>query len=291
MLCVDGRSKALSSFPQTRRPLTAGMRRILLLAGGLVFLAGFQLFVLTEQTEHYFAWTIQPHITAAFLGAAYWASFALQVLASREKWWDRTRIAIPTILIFTVMTLAATFLHIDRFHFNSLEPIARFAAWFWLAIYVLVPPLMLVLLYRQLSVPGEDQPRVRNLPVWLRGLLGIHSIILLGVGASLFLAPQIANVVWPWKLTPLTARAVAAWLIGLGIGAGQGVYENEFARLRVAMISYTLFGLLEFLTLLRYWTSIEWMAIQSWLYVGFLATVLVVGVSGWRARVGQRNNG
>ena len=263
------------------------MRRILFLAGGLVFLAGFQLFVLTDQTEHYFAWTVQPPITAAFLGAAYWASFALEVLASREEWWDRARIAVPTVLAFTIMTLVVTLLHIDRFHFNSSEPIARFAAWFWLAIYAFVPLFMILFLYRQLSAPGKDQPRVRNLSSWLRGLLGIHSIILLGVGTALFLAPQIANVVWPWKLTALTARAVAAWLIGLGIGAGQAVYENDFARLRVAMISYTLFGLLELLTLFRYWVSIDWTTIQSWLYVGFLVSVLVVGTSVWRAPVNR----
>lgn len=79
--------------------------------------------------------------------------------------------------------------------------------------------------------------------------------------------------------------------IRLGIGAGQAVYENDFARLRVAMISYTVFALLELLVLLRYWTNIDWATIQSWLYVGFLASVLVVGVSGWRAPVSQRNNG
>lgn len=274
-----------------RRALTAGMRRILLLAGGLVFLAGFQLFVLTEQTEHYFAWTIQPPITAAFLGAAYWASCALEVLASRERWWDRARIAVPTVLVFTITTLVVTLLHIDRFHFNSSEPIAVFASWFWLAIYALVPPLLLVFLYRQLRVPGNDEPRLRLLPVWLRGLLGIHAVVLLGVGIPLFLIPQIAGMVWPWKLTALTARAVAAWLIGLGIGAGQAVYENDFGRLRVAMISYTVFALLELLVLLRYWTSVDWTGIQSWLYVVFLASVLVVGVSGWRAPVSQRNNG
>jgi hypothetical protein len=44
------------------------MRGLLLAAGALVFLAGFQLFILTEQTDLYFAWTIQPPLTAAFLG-------------------------------------------------------------------------------------------------------------------------------------------------------------------------------------------------------------------------------
>jgi hypothetical protein len=252
----------------------------------LVFLAGFQLFVLTEQTQHYFAWTIQSPITAAFLGAAYWASFVLEVLASREKWWDRTRIAIPTVLVFTTITLLTTLLHVDRFHFNSTEPIAVFASWFWLAIYALVPPLLLVFLYRQLRATGNDEPRLRPLPLWLRSLLGIQGVVLFGIGIPLFLAPQIVSVVWPWKLTALTARAVAAWLIGLGVGAAQAVYENDFARLRVAFISYTFFGLLELLALARYLTSVDWIATQSWLYVAFLASVLVVGVRGWRAPLG-----
>jgi hypothetical protein len=40
------------------RPLVSGMRLLLLVAGALVFLAGFQSFILTEQTDRYFAWTI-----------------------------------------------------------------------------------------------------------------------------------------------------------------------------------------------------------------------------------------
>ena len=64
-----------------KRPLTVGLRWLLLVASGLVFLAGVQLFIGTEQTDLYFAWTIMPPLTAASLGAAYWASFVLEFLA------------------------------------------------------------------------------------------------------------------------------------------------------------------------------------------------------------------
>ena len=56
------------------RPLTTLMRYLLYAASVLVFLAGFQLTVFTAQTGAYFAWTILSPITAAFLGAAYWAA-------------------------------------------------------------------------------------------------------------------------------------------------------------------------------------------------------------------------
>jgi hypothetical protein len=136
------------------REISAGMRGLLVAASVLVFLAGFQLFILTEQTEHYFAWTIQPPLTAAFLGAGYWSSFLLEFLASRERIWARARVAVPAVFAFTTLTLVATLVHFDRFHFGSSEIFARVAAWFWLMIYLVVPPIMLVLWIRQQRLLG-----------------------------------------------------------------------------------------------------------------------------------------
>jgi hypothetical protein len=132
------------------KPLAIAMRRILQAASILVFLAGFQLFILTEHTDLYFAWTIHPPLTAGFLGAGYFSSFLLEFLASRESEWCKGRIAVPAVFIFTTLTLVATLLHADRFHFGSPILFARFAAWFWLVIYSVVPPAMLLIGVRQL---------------------------------------------------------------------------------------------------------------------------------------------
>jgi len=40
----------------------------------LLFIAAIQLFVLSEQTETYFAWTFAAPISAAFMGAGYWSA-------------------------------------------------------------------------------------------------------------------------------------------------------------------------------------------------------------------------
>jgi hypothetical protein len=56
------------------RRITPTMRRMLYIAATLVFIAGIQLFVLTEHTDRFFAWTIGVPLTAAFLGAGYWAN-------------------------------------------------------------------------------------------------------------------------------------------------------------------------------------------------------------------------
>ena len=253
------------------------MRGLLLAAGALVFLAGLQLFILTEQTDLYFAWTIQPPLTAAFLGAGYFASFLLEVLAAREREWARTRIAVPAVFTFTTLTVIATILHVNKFHFNSTFPFAQAAAWFWLAIYTVVPPTMLVVWVRQLRIKREDRPRSGVLRRPFQVVLVFQAAIMLLLGLGLFIAPSNFDSLWPWELTPLTSRAIGAWLIGLGVFAAQAVVENDYSRIRSGVVSYTVFSLLELVALVRYPASINWDQPASWLYTSFLASILLLG--------------
>ena len=263
------------------RPLTAGLRRLLLVASVLVLLAGIPLYLGTEQTDLYFAWTVKPPITAAFLGAAYWASCVLEFLSARERLWARARLAVPAVLVFTTLMLLATLLHLDRFQFDSPNVVARGVTWAWLAIYVGVPPAALVLLIRQLRVPGGDPPRLAPLPVWMRLALAVHAAVMIALGVALLLAPRTAAVLWPWMLTPLTARAVGAWLAGLGVAAAAAWWENDFVRARVGFITYALLAALQFVALVRFPGALDWSLPGSWLYVVFLLSIFVVGAYGW----------
>lgn len=259
------------------RPLTAEMRRMLLTASVLVLAAGAQLFLLSEQTDRYFAWTVLPPLTAAFLGAAFWASFVLEFLASRERDWAHARVAVPAVLVFTTLTLVATLLHLDRFHLDS--PFG----WVWIAIYVVVPPTMLFFLLRQLRAPGVDPPRAAPPPAWMRPLLALHAVVLFGLGVPLFLIPTAILPLWPWMLTPLTARAVASWLIGLGVGAATVVRENDRDRARVAMAAYAALAGLELIALARYAGTLDWADPRLLVYLLFLLSALAVGLAGWLA--------
>jgi hypothetical protein len=265
------------------QPLTAGLRRMLLVASALVAIAGVQLFVLTEQTARYFAWTVGPPLTAAFLGAAYWASGLLELLAARERLWARARIAVPAVLTFTALTLLATLLHRDRFHFASPAALTRAAAWVWLAVYLAVPPLLGALLLRQLRAPGETPHRERPLPTGILVALAVQAGTLLGFGLTLSVAPRATAPLWPWALTPLTGRAVGAWLLGLGVAAAQACAEDDWGRIGAAMRSYTLLAVLELVALARYPHAIDWAAPGGWLYLAFLVSILAVGLTGWWA--------
>src|SRR3989475_11978213 len=163
-----GPGMATLEAPPGVRPLIVPMRWLLYAASALVFLAGLQLTVFTEQTGMYFAWTIARPVTGAFLGASYWAAVPVEVIAARQSSWATARVAAPAIWLFTALTLVATLLHVDQFHFSSPIASAQAAAWFWLAIYAGVPVAMLIIWMLQLRAPGTDPPRGPPAPVWMR---------------------------------------------------------------------------------------------------------------------------
>src|SRR5947208_14278072 len=118
------------------RPVIAPMRWLLYAASTLVFLAGLQLTVFPEQTDTYFAWTITPPLTAAFLGAAYWAAVPVELIAARQKIWPRARVAVPAIWAFTTLTLGATHLLFGQFRVSIAVASAQGATAFRLRIHV-----------------------------------------------------------------------------------------------------------------------------------------------------------
>lgn len=262
------------------RPVTRGMQIMLLAASVLVFLIGIPLALLTTQTESYFAWTIGSALTAAFLGGAYWSSGVLELMASREKVWARARIAVPAVLLFTVLTLVVTLVHIENFHFDAPAWHTVAGTWAWLIVYAVVPLIMGWLLVRQRTLTGGEPLRAALLPTWTRVVLVTQAVIMLPTGAGLFFFPLAVAPIWPWGLTALTGRAIGAWLISIGVITAHAVYENDWGRLQPFAVSYTLLAVMQLLALLRFGSEIDWAAPAGWVYVLFLFSIGVVGLSG-----------
>lgn len=257
---------------------TPAMRWMLYAAGGFVLIAGFQLFVLTGQTEDYFAWTIDPPLTAAFLGAGYWSSAILELGSARRPVWSGARMAMPTVLFFTTITLVLSLVHIDKFHTDSLFGIA------WLVVYACFPISMGTILFLQLRAGGSDGPGQSALPSWTRLALAVQAAVLIAFGTALYVAPVDAASLWPWSLTPLTGRAIGAWLMGTGVIAAHVALENARERVDIAMLSYAAFGALQLVAVARYWSTPDWSPLGQVAYLGFLASMTAIGLHGWLTR-------
>lgn len=261
------------------RGLTRGMRALLQAATVLVLLAGVQLFVFSERTAEWFAWTVNPPLTAAFLGAAYWASAAVEWTSSRAASWADARIAVPSVFTFTSLTFFVTVLHIDKFHLDSeFSAVTQGVTWAWIAIYALVPVLMALLWRSQARIPGGEPPRRCPLPRGLIGLVAVVAAALLGLGAWMLVDPLTAARWWPWELTPLTGRAVGAWLVGLGVSAAQTAVEGDGQRARPVAVGAVVLPVLATVALLRYSSSVAWGSLASIALLASLAVWSAIGV-------------
>lgn len=265
---------------------TAGIRIILYIASFLVLSVGLSLYFLSEQTDTYFSWTINPPLTAAFLGAGYLASFLIEFLAAREKIWANARIAVPGVLAFTILTSIVTLIHLDKFHFDSPVFITLAGTWVWLFIYISVPIALSVLWALQTRQSGDDPERKESLPAWLRSTLTVQGLVMLIFGSAMLLVPETTIPLWPWKLSLLTSQAIGAWGVGIGIIALHAVRENDWQRLSPMFISYFTYGALQSINLLRYPDVIEWARSSALFYAFFVITILVVGAYGtWRTKI------
>jgi hypothetical protein len=263
-------------------PLLPPMRWLLYVAAFLVFLAGLVLFVFPLRTAEFFAWTVNPPMTAVFLGAAYWSAAGLEVTGARSAGWDSAKLAVWPVFIFTALTLGVTLLHLDRFHLSpNTAPTAQIATWAWLAIYAMVPVAMLVISRMQVrslrSVRESVSAGRPVLPPVLRLLLaGIAGVLLL-FGVALLAVPTLAAAWWPWTLSELTARAIGAWLVGLGWAAAQGQWSRDLRTVRPVALTSVAFVVLQALALLRYGDALTW---QSAPAIGFVTALLAIGVAG-----------
>jgi hypothetical protein len=268
------------------RLVTGGMRAILYVAAGLVFAVGVPLTLLPAETDRFFAWTIASPLTAAFLGGSYWAACVLELLAARRREWENARVAVPAVIAFTGLTFLVTLIHIDRFHFDAPEAGTVAGTWLWLAVYAIVPVAMSVLILRQLRTPGHDLPPTAPLERWkLASMAGI-SAVMFAAGALLLVAPDDTKGIWPWALTPLTARAVGAWLIGLAIASAHAAREADAVRMQPLAWGSIVFVALQAIALIRYGDEMDWSSVGAVVYVAVLAAIGATGLATrpWRHR-------
>jgi hypothetical protein len=254
--------------------VTREIRALLWFFASLAFAAGLLLYVLSGNTDDTFSWTIKPALTAAFLGGAYWAAFVLFAWSARQQLWVRARPFVVPVTVIAVLLLAATLIHLDKFHKHSVF------GWFWIVAYIVVPPLLAFALWRQRRAPAVPEPPRAPLAMPLRAVLVGEGLVLAGVGVSLFAAPDTAESLWPWKLTPLTARVTGAFLIGFGAAALQAVRENDLGRLLGSAYAFATLGLLELVAVLRYPNELDGSGARGVIYVAFAALVLLTGVLG-----------
>lgn len=177
------------------------------LAAGVALLYG-----LPGRTEQLFAWTIRPDMTPMIMGAGYASGVYFFIRIAGSSRWHRVGTPLPGIAAFAFSMLLATLLHWDRFNHD------HFSFWAWAAIYCVAPFLVIALWWRNRQTdPGTPEVDDLVLPRIVRSAAGAVGAAVTLAGTVIFLWPDLAMDNAPWKLSELTARVLAGWMIFPGV--------------------------------------------------------------------------
>ncbi|MBI2316282.1 MAG: hypothetical protein HYU75_04475, partial [Betaproteobacteria bacterium] len=190
------------------------------------------------QTAASFVWPVNPPATAMFMGAGYLGtSVTLLGALAMARSWGQVSLLIGPVVVFAALMLSATGLHAGRFFWD------RPQTWLWVTLYgVILAGAGWLALSPPPDPPGAfRQARLTGLERLGLGTAGASMAVATG---ALFLAPELASPAWPWPLTPLTARVVAAWIaVGATLSLAAALRGNSVS-VRIPLIGWTITVLL-----------------------------------------------
>lgn len=241
-----------------------------------ILLAAFiMLYLLPNDTGRLFAWPISPPMSAMMLGATYLggAYFFTRVVFAKE--WREVQLGFLPVSTFAGILGIATLLHWDRFTHGHISFIL------WAVLYFTLP-FVIAWVWRlnQRATQREAQSSGQYIGRILRFGFGVLGVILVASSALLLIQPQLMIPAWPWSLSPLTARVMAAMFALSGL-VGIGVAMN--GRWSSASVIFQAQGISILLFLLAMWRAsadIKWNQWGAWAFLGgLLAVLLLIGLA------------
>jgi len=240
----------------------------------ILVLAWVVLFLHPGETDRRFAWTIDSRMTAMVMGAGYGSALYFFARVLTEQRWHRAALGFLPTTVFTWLMLGATFLHWDRFRHGS----SPFRLWFW--VYLITPILVPAVWFmnRRHDPKTLEQPDA-TFPRWTRRAMVAAGIAILAVVMWLYGWPENAIGAWPWPLTPLTARAVAAFVALPGVAWLAIAADGRWSAARATLTTVAIGLVLLLIAVARAWDEFDHTNALSVIYVaGLIATLAVIAV-------------
>ncbi len=221
-------------------------------------------------TADLFAWPIRPTMSAMVLGSVYLggAYFFVRV-AFAARWHTVAGGFIPVGLFASLMGIA-TVLHWDRFRHDHL------AFWLWVVLYFTTPFLVFaVFVANQREFRHADASELL-LPASVATAIAAAGVISGATSAFLYLFPERAISIWPWQLTPLTARMLGAVFV-LGVAGLGTLRERRWTAARTLVQVAMIMLVLLLLAGVRARAEFDPNRVLTWLFaVGFPGALVAI---------------
>jgi hypothetical protein len=232
------------------------------------------------RTGDLWAWTIKSELTAIFLGSGYGAGAYFFWRTFRAERWHPSSPGVIGASVFAGLMLIATIIHWDRFNHGHAPALAAIAFYGWTIVYVLSPFAVFALWWRNRTADaGVPAAHDAVVPPAARVAARVFAAAALVGGLLFFVVPQVAIEIWPWPLTPLTARVLASFTVQVGVGALMLSRDSRWSAWR--LIAETFFVAAAFLLVgaIRAFGDFDRGNSLTWLYLaGLLGTAAALGL-------------
>jgi hypothetical protein len=230
------------------------------------------LWVAPDRTGDLWAWTIRPELTPIFLGSGYGAGAYFFLRTYRAERWHQSSPGMLGASVFAGLMLIATVIHWDRFNHGDAPTLAAIAFYAWTIVYIASPFAVFAIWWRNRATdprePAAGEPLVPPAALLAARVFAAGA---LAAGALFFVVPQIAIDVWPWQLTPLTARVLASLTVQVGVGALVLSRDPRWSAWRLVVQTFLVATALLLIGAIRAFADFDPSNPLTWLYLGGLS--------------------
>lgn len=248
-------------------PLTRWVAWIIIpfLAAAALVLYGFP-----DRTTEFFAWTIRPEMTPVIMGAGYAVGVYFFYRVSTVDEWHTVAPVFLGITTFTWVMAIATVLHWENFNHG------HHTFYLWVVLYA-ITPLLVPAVWAHNQRVSSHQRRTDDvtLPRAVRVLGGALGLVLTGSALVVFIAPDLIIGVWPWTVSPLTARILAGWIALFGVANTAAVVDPRWSGTRILLQCQIIGITLVLVGVVRVWDNFTPTNPVTWGGIGGVALYLV----------------
>jgi hypothetical protein len=263
-------------------PLT---KWVILLIIPFLAIAFVMLYFFPDNTTELFAWTITPRMTPMLMGAGYISGAYFFARAIRASRWHHIAVGFLPVTTFATTMGIATLLHWDRFNHDHISFYA------WTILYATTPFIVFGIWWlNRRADSGRPDADDAIVPVPVRWLMGIIGAFILLTGLALFLLPDLMIDLWPWQLSPLTARVGGGWLAMPGVFGILLALDSRWSAARLALQSLALSFVLVLIAVARAWDNFDPSNPTTWFFIGAQAVLLLAIIALYVVMESRRNN-
>jgi hypothetical protein len=230
------------------------------------------LYLFPDDTARLWAWPIPATMSSMVLASAYLGGAYFFVRVLGERHWHGIGTGFLAVALFASLLGVATVLHWDKFLHHHV------AFWLWAGLYFVAPFLVVGAWVSNRRYAAPAQPGDAVLRPVERAVVAVVGAVALVQGVVMFLAPSTMIDLWPWPLTPLTCRVMAA-VFCLGCAGIVAWTDPRWSSIRLMVQVEVLMLALMLLAALR--ARDQMIAGRALGWPLFVGTVVIVVGSGW----------